>query len=86
MPTCSPLTPPSIIPKFHIPTIDISSYLVSPSVTSPSFLKILDTVRLACETTGFFQIIGHGIPRELQNEVFAASKRFFDLSMEEKKV
>ncbi|EHL03101.1 putative ATP-dependent DNA helicase srs2 [Glarea lozoyensis 74030] len=44
-----------------------------------------DQVRTACETTGFFQITGHGIPRELQDEVFAGSARLFALSMDEKK-
>jgi isopenicillin N synthase-like dioxygenase len=69
--------------KFYIPTIEIPPYLISPS--SPESAKIIDQVRTACETTGFFQITGHGIPRELQDEVFAASARFFALSMDEKK-
>ena len=69
-------------PEFSIPTIDISPYLVSPS--SVASQKIIDQVRRACETVGFFQIVGHGIPRESQDEVFAASARIFGLSMKEK--
>ncbi|KAH6678479.1 2og-Fe oxygenase family protein [Halenospora varia] len=69
--------------KFHIPTINVSPYLASP--TSPSSLQIINAVREACITTGFFQIIGHGIPRELQDEVFKGSAEFFKLGMEEKK-
>ncbi|EPE28913.1 Clavaminate synthase-like protein [Glarea lozoyensis ATCC 20868] len=77
------LPTPQTPPKFYIPTIDISPYLTSPS--SAASTKIIDQVRTACETTGFFQITGHGIPRELQDEVFAGSARLFALSMDEKK-
>jgi len=35
-------------------------------------------------TTGFFQLSGHRIPRELQQSLFKASAAFFSLSMEEK--
>ncbi|KAH8665885.1 hypothetical protein BGZ60DRAFT_540026 [Tricladium varicosporioides] len=79
----SPATTTSTKSKFHIPTINISPYLSSP--TSPSSLQIITAVREACITTGFFQIVGHGIPRELQDEVFRGSAEFFKLGMEEKK-
>jgi len=69
-------------PSVSIPTIDISPYITSP--TSLSALKVIDSVRTACTTTGFFQIVGHGVPRALQDEVFAASKEFFKLPLDEK--
>ncbi|TVY64356.1 2-oxoglutarate-dependent dioxygenase citB, partial [Lachnellula suecica] len=67
---------------FYVPVIDISPYLESP--TSASSLEIISQVREACISTGFFQIINHGVPQSLQDEVFKGSAAFFGLSMEEK--
>ena len=33
---------------------------------------------------GFFYVINHGISQEFMDEVFAQSKKFFDLPIEEK--
>jgi isopenicillin N synthase-like dioxygenase len=74
------------IPKettFSIPTVDITPYLLSP--TSPSGLKVIAAVRTACLTTGFFQLIGHRIPRSLQKQVFDGAEALFSLPFEEKK-
>jgi isopenicillin N synthase-like dioxygenase len=65
-----------------VPTIDISPYLASP--TSAEAQKIISAVRDACTTTGFFQLIGHGIPRKLQDAVFEGSAALFNLPMKEK--
>ena len=67
---------------FNVPTVDVSPYLADP--TSIEALKIVKQVREACVTTGFFQLIGHGVPRSLQDEVFAGSEAFFKLPFEEK--
>jgi isopenicillin N synthase-like dioxygenase len=67
---------------FHIPTIDITPYLASP--TSPAAQKVVEAVREACTTTGFFQLIGHGISPDLQEKVFKGSAELFKLPMEEK--
>jgi len=72
----------TVPPKFHIPTVDIAPYLASP--TSPEAQKIVDSVRQACLTTGFFQLVGHGIPPSLQAAVFAGSAAFFALPAAEK--
>lgn len=66
-----------------IPTIDIAPYLADPS--SPEALSIVNQVRDACMNTGFFSLVGHGISKELQEQVFSASKTFFALPLEEKK-
>jgi isopenicillin N synthase-like dioxygenase len=68
---------------FEIPTIDISAYKSNPS--SPEALKIVEQVRNACMTVGFFQLVGHGIPRDLQDAVFRGSAAFFALPASEKK-
>jgi isopenicillin N synthase-like dioxygenase len=68
---------------FNVPTVDLAPYLADPA--SVEALKIVNQVREACMTTGFFQLVGHGIPRPLQDEVFAGSAAFFKLPFEEKK-
>lgn len=67
---------------FHIPTINIAPYLRDS--TSDAGKKVVQDVRNACMTVGFFSLIGHGIPRDIQENVLKASKRLFDLPLEEK--
>lgn len=66
-----------------VPTIDIASYLANTSSAAAD--DIVKAVRSACLTTGFFQVVGHGVSRELQQASFDAAATFFALSLEEKK-
>ncbi len=66
----------------YIPTVDISPYLLSP--TSSESQKLIEAVKTACTTTGFFLITGHCVPRELQKRVFAGSTEFFNLPIDDK--
>ncbi len=70
-------------PPLQIPTIDIGPYLADSS--SLAAQVIVQNVRAACLSTGFFQITGHGITKELQQAVFTGAKRFFALPFETKK-
>ena len=45
---------------------------------------IADGLRHACLTTGFFYVSNHGIPEELVQSVFATTKRYFDLPVEQR--
>ncbi|KAE8453699.1 hypothetical protein EG329_009210 [Mollisiaceae sp. DMI_Dod_QoI] len=67
---------------FSVPTIDIAPYLSDP--TSSKAQQIVSDIKAACVTTGFFQLIGHGIPSSLQEAVFKGSEELFTLPMEEK--
>lgn len=67
---------------FHIPTVDLSPYLEDSSSSTGE--QVVEEIRSACTTSGFFQIIGHGVSRELQGHVFDAAKAVFDLPVEEK--
>jgi isopenicillin N synthase-like dioxygenase len=71
------------IPEFQIPTIDISSFLADPD--SPEAQALVPIVRAACRSTGFFQVTGHGVTKELQRAVFDGMKAFFALPYETKK-
>jgi isopenicillin N synthase-like dioxygenase len=66
-----------------VPTVNIAPFLDDP--TSLAAQSTIRAVRQACITTGFFQITGHGLPEELQRNLFQASRNFFGLSLEGKK-
>ncbi|KAI1341273.1 hypothetical protein F5Y15DRAFT_29429 [Xylariaceae sp. FL0016] len=69
--------------EFIIPTIDIAPYLADPSSRASD--QIVQEVKEACITSGFFQVVNHGIDKQLQDRVFEASKAFFALPLDEKK-
>lgn len=68
--------------EFHVPTVDISPYILHPS--SREAAGVVAEINRACKTTGFFQLVGHGIPHDLQDMVFRSSAAFFALPDEEK--
>lgn len=68
---------------FYVPTVDIGPFLIDPE--SSAARHVVAEVRTACKSTGFFQITGHGVPREVQSSLFDAAARFFALPFEEKK-
>src|SRR5262249_62162668 len=41
-------------------------------------------VRHACESVGFFYLAGHGVPEEIIDDAFAASREFHALPLEDK--
>ncbi|OJD34004.1 2og-fe oxygenase family [Diplodia corticola] len=71
-------------PGFHIPTVDISPYVSDPSSAEAS--DVVEAVNRACTTSGFFQLIGHGIDPAIREAMFAGAKALFDLPFAEKKV
>jgi isopenicillin N synthase-like dioxygenase len=68
---------------FKVPTIDVAPYLLDPS--SREAEGVIREVREACMASGFFQMVGHGIPISLQESVFRGAASFFALPYEEKK-
>ncbi len=68
---------------FVIPTINIGPYLADPG--SEAAAGVVAAVRKACITTGFFSLVGHGIPRDLQQRVLDACDIVFSLPLPEKK-
>ena len=64
-----------------IPVIDFGPYFAG----EPGALeRVAAETRYACENIGFFYALGHGVPEELIDDAFAASKRFHALPLEEK--
>ena len=59
-----------------IPVIDLSRHLDPASV--------IQQLRDAAAQGGFFQVVGHGVPHDLIDEVRLAARRFFDRPQSEK--
>ena len=65
-----------------IPLIDLHDYFSSPGRQA---LELAATqLRSACETVGFFSIVGHRVERELVDAMFAMTRRFHALPIEHK--
>ncbi|KAK4258727.1 hypothetical protein QN277_005143 [Acacia crassicarpa] len=59
-----------------IPLIDLSA---------PDFDALISDIGHACRQWGFFQIINHGVPPERLQKLEAAARKFFHLSLDEKR-
>src|SRR5437868_11826302 len=65
----------------QIPVIDYGPYFAD----APGALEQVATaVAHACENVGFFYALNHGVPDELVDRAFAASRRFHALPLEQK--
>ncbi|RDW84838.1 hypothetical protein BP6252_02428 [Coleophoma cylindrospora] len=73
---------PSAAAEFEVPLVDIAPYIADPS--SSAAQKVVEQVRNACMTSGFFSLTGHGVSEDLQNAVFDGAKKFFALPFSEK--
>lgn len=64
-----------------VPVIDISDFFTG----DPEKMQaVADQITEACEFSGFFQIVGHGVDEGFIDSVYDVSRRFFDLSEEAK--
>jgi isopenicillin N synthase-like dioxygenase len=64
-----------------IPLIDISGLAGDGAART----QVAATIGAACRATGFFAITGHGIPRALMDDAFAAAHEMFALPREAKR-
>ncbi|RFU32381.1 hypothetical protein B7463_g3977, partial [Scytalidium lignicola] len=68
---------------YSIPVIDISPFL-NPKSTLTQQKEVVSAVRDACVSYGFFQLVGHGVPLKLQQQIIGCAKTFFELPLAEK--
>ena len=62
-----------------VPVIDLSS-----RHTTQGRREIADAIDLACTSSGFFVIVGHGVPQHLVDRMFTVNNTFFALPDGEK--
>eukprot|EP00253_Pinus_taeda_P002780 PITA_02780 len=69
-----------------VPIIDVGPLLDphDPSGLRAAELAVIGQIGKACEEWGFFQVINHGIPLDLIEEVLATSRIFFEYPAQEK--
>jgi isopenicillin N synthase-like dioxygenase len=70
--------PEEALPE-DIPVIDLSEYFQTKEPVALE--KISDQLRVACEQTGFFSIIGHGIEADVMSDMFSMAKSFHRLPL-----
>ncbi|KAK2731314.1 hypothetical protein FQN55_004773 [Onygenales sp. PD_40] len=68
--------------SMRIPIIDFSNW--KPESTQEERMKVAQDIVSACKTVGFAYIINHAISPDRLAEAFAWSKKFFDLTPEQK--
>jgi isopenicillin N synthase-like dioxygenase len=73
---------PTAKSSFYIPLVDITSFLQDPQGATAG--EVINDVRKACKSTGFFLIKGHGVSHKLQKSIFKAAAKFFALPHEAK--
>lgn len=69
--------PSATTSSFYLPDINIAPWLKDPA--SPAGQNVLDEVRRACKSTGFFQLTGHGLSPAVAKDIFTAAAKFFAL-------
>ncbi|KAL3417500.1 beta-ketoacyl synthase domain-containing protein [Phlyctema vagabunda] len=68
--------------NLQLPLIDLSEY-ISPT-SSDGKEKVIIQVREACQQYGFFQVKGHGVPRDLQSSLLQSIDKLFNMPQEKK--
>ena len=67
--------------RIGVPLIDIAPFLEGSTAGEH---KVAGQVGRACEEIGFFTIVGHGVSKDLTDQMSLVSKAFFDLPIAEK--
>jgi len=64
-----------------LPVVDVSALA---GRSGPAVRRVAGEIERACRDSGFFYVVGHGVPAELLGRLDAAARRFFQLPVAEK--
>ncbi|KAK1685827.1 hypothetical protein QYE76_046675 [Lolium multiflorum] len=67
-----------------IPTVDLAPFFVDDKKDGVARARATEVVREACQSSGFFRVVNHGVPRELMARALELQALFFALPDEEK--
>ncbi|KAL5566892.1 hypothetical protein UlMin_030056 [Ulmus minor] len=67
---------------FKLPVIDLAE--MNKNYDCLHRKQVVEEIKLACETWGFFKILNHGIPQDVMDEMVEGVRRFNEQSKEEK--
>ncbi len=73
-----PALPPTAQPA--IPIIDVGPFLRGDAGAT----TVVAAIESACRETGFFLVVGHGVPREITDRLYRLARAFFDLPSDSK--
>ncbi|XP_047174531.1 jasmonate-induced oxygenase 2-like [Vigna umbellata] len=74
-----------VIEAEEIPVIDLSPVTNEAVSEASSIERLVKEIGSACKEWGFFQVINHGVPLNLRENIEKASRMFFSQSLEEKR-
>lgn len=72
-------TAPRPATREEVPVLDLT-----PLNRGGDLQGLAKELRRACETIGFFYVANHGVPKKVVDDVFAATRRYFDLPLEKR--
>eukprot|EP00253_Pinus_taeda_P006253 PITA_06253 len=61
-----------------IPVIDLKD------LDGPNRATVVHQIRLACEEDGFFQIVNHGVPKNVMESMMGIAKEFFEMPIDDR--
>ncbi|KAM0929329.1 hypothetical protein ACQ4PT_001701 [Festuca glaucescens] len=67
-----------------LPTVDLAPFFVDDDEDGVARARATELVREACQSSGFFRVVNHGVPRELMARALELQALFFALPDEEK--
>eukprot|EP00913_Durusdinium_trenchii_P001674 g1550.t1 len=83
--TAQPNIPRNLPDTLKAKIVDPKSFEQIPIIDlALSEAEVIKKLTYSCEVVGFMQVVGHGVPLELQEKALDLQKRFFQLSQEKK--